>query len=85
MLNHIRAWFFITNAEKIAIKATFLAPWADTPNAHITTFARQIDRRQTECDNHGVTITDDEKSSTSSRRCTPGAFSKPGYLTIGRN
>ena len=85
MLDRLRAWFVITNAEKIAIKATFLAPWADTPDAHITTFARQLDRRQTECDDHGVTITDKKKSSTSLRRCTPAAFSKPDSSTIGKN
>ena len=61
MVAHLRTWYVITNAEKIAIKAAFHAPWADTPNAHVTTFARQLDRRQTECLDHGVTITDAEK------------------------
>ena len=59
MLDHLQAWFVITNAEKIAINTAFLTPWADTPNAHITTFARQLDRCQTECDDDGVSITDD--------------------------
>ena len=61
MIAHLRSWFVITNAEKIAIKAAFLAPWADTPNAHVTTFARQLDRRQIECHDHGVSITNAEK------------------------
>ena len=61
MVAHLRTWFVITNAEKIAIKAAFHAPWADTPNAHVTTFARQLDRRQIECLDHGVTITNAEK------------------------
>ena len=61
MIKQLQSWFVITNSEKIAIKATFLAPWSDTPNAHITTFARQLDHRQIECNDHGVIITDDEK------------------------
>ena len=61
MVTHLRTWFVITNAEKIAIKAAFHAPWSDTPNDHITTFARQLNRRQTECLDHGVTITEAEK------------------------
>ena len=61
MIKQLQSWFVITNSERIAIKASFLVPWADTPNAHVTTFARQLNRRQIECDDHGVIITDDEK------------------------
>ena len=61
MIKRFRSWFVITNSEKIAIKTAFLAPWADTQNAHVTTFARQLNRRQIECHDHGVVITDDEK------------------------
>ena len=61
MIKQLRSWFVITNSEKIAIKAAFLAPWADTPNAHFTTFARQLNCRQIECHNHGVVITDNDK------------------------
>ena len=42
-------------------KSHFLAPWSDTPEAHVTTFARQLDRRQVECKDHGVTITNNDK------------------------
>ena len=47
--------------EKLATKAHFLNPWSDTPNAHITTFSRQLDRRQVECRDHGVTVTEAKK------------------------
>ena len=50
----------ITNSEKITIKATFLAPWSDIPNAQFTTFTRQLDRHQIEWSDNGVIITNDE-------------------------
>ena len=43
------------------MKALFYAPWSETPNTHITTFARQLDRRQVECATNQVTITDSDK------------------------
>ena len=61
MLLQLRTWFVITNSEKVAIKAHFHTTWSNTPNSHITTFARQLDRRQIECSNDGVTITDNDK------------------------
>ena len=39
----------------------FHAPWSNTPNSHIITFARQLDCRQIECSDHGVSITEDDK------------------------
>ena len=36
-------------------------PWSDTPDAHITTFARQLDRRQVECEDHGITVNGNDK------------------------
>ena len=53
---------FITNYKNIAIKTHFCAPWSDTPDAHATTFARQIYCRQIECTNHGVAVLDSNKS-----------------------
>ena len=61
MVLQLWTWFVITNSEKVVIKAQFHAPWGDTPKSHITTFARQLDHRQIECSNHGVTITDEIK------------------------
>ena len=61
MVLQLWTWFVITNSEKVVIKAHFHAPWSDTPKSHITTFAHQLDHRQIECSNHGVTITDEIK------------------------
>ena len=46
LFTHIIKWYAITTKNKLAIKSHFLAPWSDTPEAHVTTFARQLDRRQ---------------------------------------
>ena len=61
MLRQLRTWFVITRSKQVAIKAHFHAPYSDTPNSHITTFARPLDRRQIKCSNHGVSITDNNK------------------------
>ena len=61
MVLQLRKWFVITNSEKFAIKAHFHSPWINTTKSNITTFARQIDRHQIECINHGVTITENDK------------------------
>ena len=51
----------ITTKEKLAIKAHFLAPWSNTQEAHVTNFARQLDRFQVKCEYHGITVTNDDK------------------------
>ena len=61
MVTQLRMWYVITTKEKLAIKYHFLAPRSDTPEAHITTFACQLERRQVECKYHGVTITNGDK------------------------
>ena len=45
----------------MAIKAHFLAPWRNTPETHVATFARQLDMRQIDCEYHRVTITNNNK------------------------
>ena len=45
----------------MAIKDHLLAPWSDTTEVHVTTFARQLDMHQVECKYHGVTVTNDDK------------------------
>ena len=42
MITHLQTWFIITNKEKLDMKALFYSPWSETPNTHITTFARQL-------------------------------------------
>ena len=49
MVKQLQTWYVITTKENLAIKANFLEPWSDTPDAHITTFSRQLDRLQVEC------------------------------------
>ena len=61
LLTHLRTWFKISNKEKIDIKARFHAPWSDTPDAHASTFGRQLDRRQADCVELGVVATDEDK------------------------
>ena len=61
LVNQISMWYFITTRENLAIKDHFLAPRSNTPEAHVTTFARQLDMRQVECKDHGVTVTNDDK------------------------
>ena len=61
MVTQICTWYVITTKEKLDIKSHFLFPWSDTPEAHVTAFARQLDRRQVKCKDHGVTITNDDK------------------------
>ena len=61
MLKHLRTWYKATNAQQLAGKTRFAAPWSETPKAHVTTYARQLDRRQVECRELNVTIADDDK------------------------
>ena len=42
-------WYFITTKEKLATKSHFLAPWSDTTDMHVTTFAYQLGWHQVEC------------------------------------
>ena len=43
---HISNWSVFNNAERIGIKAIFYAPWSDSKNQHINTYALQMDRRK---------------------------------------
>ena len=63
MVTQICTWYVITTKEKLDIKSHFLVPCSDTPEAHVTAFARQMDRRQVECEDHGVTVTNNDKVS----------------------
>ena len=61
IIKKLQTWYVIMTKEKLAIKAHFLVPWSDTPGVHVTTFARQLERRQVECKDHGVTVTKADK------------------------
>ena len=61
MVAQLSTWYVVATKENLAIKAHFLAPWSDTPEVYVTTFALQLDRRQVECKDHEVTVTNDDK------------------------
>ncbi len=61
MLEHLRTWYKVTNAQQLAIKERFLAPWSETPDAHVSTYARQLDKRQIECSELKVPVSDGDK------------------------
>ena len=61
MVMQLRMWHAITTKEKLSIKAHFLTPWSNTHKAQVTSFLRQLDRSQVKCEDHGVTVTDDNK------------------------
>ena len=61
MFTQLSTWYVITTKEKLAIKAHFLAPWSNTLEAHVTTFARQLDMRQVECKDYVGTVTNNNK------------------------
>ena len=84
MVKKLQTWYVITTKEKIAIKAHFLEPWSDTPNAHITTLSHQLDMRQVEYEDHGLTVAEATKWTTLWQRCTPATYLKPKFWTNGR-
>ena len=61
MFTQIYTWYVITTKDNLDIKALFLAPWSDTPEAHIITIVFLLYRSQVKCEDHGVTITNDNK------------------------
>ena len=38
-------WYVVTTKEKMSTNANLIAPWSDTPKAHVTTFVHELDRR----------------------------------------
>ena len=61
MVKQLQTWYVITNKEKLDVKALFHNPWSDTPNSHITTFARHLELRQAKRKDNLVIITDANK------------------------
>ena len=56
MVTQIRTWCVIPTKKNMAIKAHFLAPWSYTPEAHITSFAHQLDHLQVKCEEYEVML-----------------------------
>ena len=61
MINQLQTWNVITTKEKMSLKAHFLAQWSNMPDAHVTTFALELDRLQVECKYHRVKVTKTNK------------------------
>ena len=49
LLDHVQTWFIITKKEKIEAKYHFHAPWSNSPDQQITTYNRQLNKRQQDC------------------------------------
>ena len=61
LVAHLRTWPVITNAERMAKKSDFFAPWSDSPNQHLSAYVRDLTRRQNNAMEYNVKITDDDK------------------------
>ena len=61
LLGHVGTCLVITNTECIDIKAIFYAPWSDSPNKHINTYARHLDRCQRYCATLRSDVSDTDK------------------------
>ena len=38
LIAHLRTWPVITDAERMAAKASFVSPWSDSPDQHISSY-----------------------------------------------
>ena len=45
----------------MATKALFVSHWSDSPNQHLSAYARDLTRRQNNATKYAVNITDDDK------------------------
>ena len=58
----LQIWFMISNKDKLKMKEYFHAPWTDPPNAHASTYAAQLDKRQLKYVDFKVAISDAAKT-----------------------
>ena len=61
LVTHLRTWPVITNAERMATKATSIAPWSNSPNQHLSAYSRDLTRRKNNATEYNVNITDDDE------------------------
>ena len=61
LIAHLQTWPAITNAERMATKAAFVAPWSDSPDQHLSAYALDLTRRQNNATKYAVKITNDDK------------------------
>ena len=61
LVAHLRTWNVITNVERMATKAAFIALWSDSPDQHLSAYTRDLTRRQNNATKYDVKITDNDK------------------------
>ena len=61
LISHLRTLPIITNAERMATKADFVAPWSNPPDQHLSAYARDLTRRQSNATKYNIKITGDDK------------------------
>ena len=61
LVSHLRTWPVITKPERMATKAAFIDPWSNSPNQHISAYARDLTRRKNNAKKYDIKITDDNK------------------------
>ena len=58
----LQTWYVISNRDKLKMMEYFHTPWTETPDAHTSTYAAQLDKRQLECVDFDVVILDAAKT-----------------------
>ena len=61
LITHLCTWPVITNSERMATKAVFVAPWSDFLNQHLSTYVRDLTRRQNNATKYDIKITNNDK------------------------
>ena len=61
LIAHLQTWSVITDAERMATKASFVAPWSDSPDQRLRANAQDLTRRQNNATKYAVRITDNDK------------------------
>ena len=69
LVAHLRTWPVITNAERMATNAAFIAPWSDSTNQYLSAYAKDVTRRQNNAKNYDVKITNTDKKVTQLVAC----------------
>ena len=61
LVAQLHTWTVITNAERMATKVDFIAPWSDSPNQHLSAYAWHLTRQKNNAKKYDVKITNNDK------------------------
>ena len=61
LITHLRTCLVITSTERMATKAYFVAPWSNSPDQHLSAYARDLTRQQNNATKYNVNINDEDK------------------------